>query len=262
MLQPILWITIKQLFIKPPPPLLPSHISNKPEILKIFVIYLVFVVFFLAPQLSLTFLLIFLFYVCLPNFCPHLQSVYSLYLAFSSFLLLTTFTFCSLFLSLHITLYPGVSAELCIKITYHPLASRGVRRTVCPLSLTIQRCPPNCVSLYHLPSRGVRRTVCPLSLTIQGCPPNCVSSPPTILKLPAYTSPHSAIRKRQKLEDFFSFYTKFYSTLCPLSVQSDVRMKQFNFLFLYRKLFLNVGLYSLQFTGCFLFLTHLALNDC
>ena len=32
-----------------------------------------------------------------------------------------------------------------------------------------------------------------LVLTIHGCPPNCVSSPPTILKLLAYTSPHSAI---------------------------------------------------------------------
>ena len=195
--------------------------------------------------------------------------------------LLPPSTECLLSLSCFFFLSPSDYFHFLLSLSlppYHSI-SRGVRRTVyqdhlpstgiqgCPpncvsLSLTFQGCPPNCVSLYPLPSRGVRRTVCPLSLTIQGCPPNCVSSPPTILKLPAYTSPHSAIRKRQKLEDFFSFYTKFYSTLCPLSVQSDVRMKQFNFLFLYRKLFLNVGLYSLQFTGCFLFLTHLALNDC
>ena len=78
-----------------------------------------------------SFLLIFLFYVCLPNFCPHLQSVYSLYLAFSSFLLLTTFTFCSLFLSLHITLYPGVSAELCVLSTHNPKAASIHLTTFC-----------------------------------------------------------------------------------------------------------------------------------
>ena len=43
------------------------------------------------------------------------------------------------------------------------------------------------------------------SLTIQGWPPNCVSSPPTILKLLAYTSPHS-----ENLKIFFFLTSKYF----------------------------------------------------
>ena len=42
--------------------------------------------------------------------------------------------------------------------------------------------------------------------TIQGWPPNCVSSPPTILKLLAYTSPHSEIRHSIFIHSLFIQY--------------------------------------------------------
>ena len=176
MLQPILWITIQQLFIKPPPPFSrPTSLTNR-KFWKYLLFILFLLCFFLPPNYLLLFYLFFSFTCVFPTSAPiyRVSTLFILLFLPFSFWLLSLFALSfspsiSLYIqgcppncvsrSLTIHWHPGVSAELCVSITYLP----GVSAELCvPLSLTIQGCPPNCVSsiTYH---PGVSAELCVLS---------------------------------------------------------------------------------------------------